>query len=247
MRACFSILGMLAAASASAQVAPQDFLDGSVREFAQRTEYRLAGPNETDAEHPAVHASCRDEEASALVVKRKTSLEDTPILKWRWRVDSIYKDTDETEKSGDDFPARVYVVAERWPRFRSRVINYVWSSSQTEGETWESPFASQFRMVAMQSGEKKLGRWITEQRDVLADFRHLHGMEPDTVDALAIMTDCDNTGQQATAWYGPAQWLPEDHEKVRPSDADTAQTSAGQAGIGAMPPNGMKQVKAPRR
>jgi len=44
---------------------------------------------------------------------------------------------------------------------------------------------------------------------VRADFRQLHGIEFDTVDALAIMTDCDNAGQQATAWYGPARWLPD--------------------------------------
>ena len=209
MRPFLLLLGLLACPPGSAQFLPAEFLDGTVREFAQRTEYRVANASETEAGHPAVFARCSGQEASALVVERETSLRDTPILEWRWRVDSIYDNIDETEKSGDDYPARVYVVAERWPRFRSRAINYVWSSEQPQGETWENAFASQFQMVAIQSGEEKLGQWITERRDVRADFRQLHGMDLDTVDALAIMTDCDNAGQQATAWYGPARWLPD--------------------------------------
>jgi len=208
MRFFFLILGLTAGTPAPAQFLPAEFLDGTVREFAQRTEYRIVAPDETRTGHAAVFARCRGQQASALVVERETSLRDTPILEWRWRVDSIYRNIDETEKSGDDYPARIYVVAERWPRFRSRVINYVWSSEQPKGETWENAFASQFQMVAIRSGAEKLGRWITERRDVRADFRRLHGIDFETVDALAIMTDCDNAGQQATAWYGPARWLP---------------------------------------
>lgn len=205
-------IGLLGTATVSAQVDPPDFLAGSVREFSQRTEYRLAEASETGTGHAAVHARCGGSNASALVVEREISLERTPILEWRWRVDSVYRDIDETEKSGDDYPARIYIVAERWPRFRSRVVSYVWSSSHTMGAAWESPFLSQFRMIAAQSGAERLGQWITERRNVLADFSRLHGIEPDTIDALAIMTDCDNAGQQATAWYGPVRWLADEHD-----------------------------------
>jgi hypothetical protein len=37
---------------------------------------------------------------------------------------------------------------------------------------------------------------------VLADYRRIFGEEPGAVDAVAIMTDTDNTGASATAWYG---------------------------------------------
>lgn len=207
MRSFLCLLALTLSAPATSQLKPADFLDGQVREFARPTDYRLAPPEESEAGHAAIYARCQGGQASALVVEREISLQDTPILKWRWRVDAIYRDIDETTKSGDDYPARLYVVAERWPRFRSRVINYVWSSSQAQGQTWENAFAAQFQMVAVRSGQDKLGRWVDERRDVRADFRQLHGIEPESVDALAIMTDCDNTGQQASAWYGPAEWL----------------------------------------
>ena len=30
----------------------------------------------------------------------------------------------------------------------------------------------------------------------------------DQIDGLAIMTDCDNSGQTVTGWYGTIEWLP---------------------------------------
>lgn len=209
MRAFFILFGLTVVGTASSQLEPADFLDGTVREFAQRTDYRLIPPDEADAAHSAVHATCRDATASALIVEREVDITKTPFLEWRWRVDTIFQGIDETEKPGDDYPARVYVIAERWPRFRSRVINYVWSSSQPMGATWESAYASQFQMVAVRSGSADLGRWVTDRRDVREDFRRLHGIEINSVDAVAIMTDCDNAGQQASAWYGPVRWLPQ--------------------------------------
>ncbi|MEE4639382.1 MAG: DUF3047 domain-containing protein, partial [Wenzhouxiangella sp.] len=203
-------LALAAATDAPLHIWPRDFIEGEARAFADPTDYRLAGPDETAVDHAAVHARCRAGQASGLFVEREIKLQDHPILEWRWRVDDIFEDLDETSKAGDDYPARIYVVAERWPRFRSRVINYVWSSAQPENQTWENAFAAQFQMVAVRSGQADLGRWVEERRNVRDDFRRLHGIEPDVIDAVAIMTDCDNAGQQTNAWYGPVKWLPDD-------------------------------------
>ena len=39
------------------------------------------------------------------------------------------------------------------------------------------------------------------------DFRIHFGKEPPRVGAISIMTDTDNTGEQAVAWYGPIRIL----------------------------------------
>jgi len=57
-------------------------------------------------------------------------------------------------------------------------------------------------MLAVESGPLKANIWISEMRDILADYRRLFGEEPGEVSAIAIMTDTDNTGSEATAWYG---------------------------------------------
>jgi hypothetical protein len=204
-----SLLLVLPAFEATAQAyGPDEIVDWETQRFEGRTEYAWVPADAAGAPHAAVRATCRDATASGRVVRDSVVLSDTPVLEWRWRVDSSYSGLDETTKAGDDYAARVYVVAERWPRFRSRAINYVWAGSQPRGSTWENAFASQFMMVAVRSGDERVGEWLTERRDVREDFRNLHDIEPDTIDALAIMTDCDNAGQRTTAWYGPIRWLP---------------------------------------
>ena len=182
---------------------PAGILEWSSVEFEGRTEYRLQSAEQAGADHAAVRADCTAASASGRILEQAIDLTATPILEWRWRVDSIYTGLDERSKAGDDYPARVYVVAQRWPRWRSRAINYVWSSGQPIMSDWPNAFAGQFRMLALRSGADGLGEWQTERRDLRADFRALHGIELEQIDALAIMTDCDNAGQSATAWYGP--------------------------------------------
>ncbi len=57
-------------------------------------------------------------------------------------------------------------------------------------------------MIAIESGTNRAGEWVDERRDVRTDYRQMFGEEPASVDAVAIMTDTDNTGAAASAWYG---------------------------------------------
>jgi hypothetical protein len=57
-------------------------------------------------------------------------------------------------------------------------------------------------MMAVESGNGKAGQWLMEERDLLADYRLLFGADPPEAEAVAIMTDTDNTGGSAEAWYG---------------------------------------------
>lgn len=198
----------IGAAAAERQLfPPAAMLDWPPVEFEGRTHYALQPADQAGASHEAILARCDSASASGRILEQTVDVSRTPILEWRWRVDAIYTGIDERTKAGDDYPARVYVVAQRWPRWRSRAINYVWSSGEPVGSDWANAYAEQFRMLALRSGADGLGQWHTERRDVRADFRALHGIELENVDALAFMTDCDNSGQSTTAWYGPVRWL----------------------------------------
>ncbi len=65
-------------------------------------------------------------------------------------------------------------------------------------------------MVAVESGEENSGKWISEERNIVADYRRLFGEEPPMVGAIAIMTDTDNTGENARAWYDDLAFFPSD-------------------------------------
>ncbi len=159
----------------------------------------------------ALHAVCNDATASGLFYREEIDLRETPVMEWRWRVDDTFRDIDETTRAGDDYPARIYVVEEhRVLRWRTRAVNYVWSSMQAAGNHWENAYASQARMIAIRGPEDTGEGWRTERRNVREDFQRFHGRSPERINAVAIMTDCDDTGQTAEAWYGEIRFLSED-------------------------------------
>jgi len=123
-------------------------------------------------------------------------------LHWKWKVTEPLNIGAEKTKTGDDYSARVYVVFPGLFFWQTKAINYVWSSRIPKGESFPNPFTSNAMMVVVESGPVKAGTWIVEQRDILADYRHLFGGEPRQIGAVAFMTDTDNTGGEATAWYG---------------------------------------------
>jgi DUF3047 family protein len=127
----------------------------------------------------------------------------TPYLNWSWMTESLLLGNDEKKKSGDDYVARIYVVAKTGPFFFNlKALNYVWSSHNPEGSDWANAFTSKAWIVTIRSGGEKTGQWIHEKRDVRKDFSKYFDMDIDSINAVAIMTDTDNSGQQATAFYG---------------------------------------------
>ena len=166
--------------------------------FSGKTFYALRKEGDRTVLHADSHAA-----ASGLYRETSIDLGKTPILNWTWKVDNILTGNDERTKAGDDYPARVYVVFSGGAMFwRTRAINYVWSNKQPTGSSWFNAFTSNAGMIAVESGVSRTGQWIQINRDVLADYRRIFGEEPGAVDAVAIMTDTDNTGASATAWYG---------------------------------------------
>lgn len=143
--------------------------------------------------------------ASGLIFKKAYRLEDYPILRWRWKVQGIIPGGDETQKSSDDFSARVYVIFPHWFLPKTRTISYVWANKLAKGEAIPSPYTGNAMVVAVESGKEKVGEWLSERRNVLEDYRRLFGAEPPLVGAIAIMTDTDNTGSSAEAWYDDLQ------------------------------------------
>ena len=64
-------------------------------------------------------------------------------------------------------------------------------------------------MVAVDSGPAHAGDWRTHRRDVRADFRRLFEREVEEIEGIAVMTDSDNSGLSARAWYGEIAFHPE--------------------------------------
>jgi len=140
--------------------------------------------------------------ASGLIKKLSVDTRKYPKLSWSWRIDHSLKREDIKSKKGDDFAARVYVIFPRTFFWRMRAINYVWANKMAKGSEAVSPYTANSVIIALQSGDEKAGTVVQEERDIREDYRRIFGEEPPLLGGVAILTDTDDTQDEATAWYG---------------------------------------------
>ncbi|MEA3466985.1 MAG: DUF3047 domain-containing protein [Thermodesulfobacteriota bacterium] len=161
--------------------------------------------------------------ASGLVRKMNIDPSLYPTVSFRWKIQDIIESADLTSKKGDDAPARVYVTfaydsaqVSWWEMVKFEAVKlyygeyppiaslvYVWASHGEQGVIMESPYTSRVKIIVLESGAEKKGQWLSEKRNISADYRAAFASENvPMISGVAIMTDTDNTGGQAVAWYG---------------------------------------------
>ncbi|MEK7701302.1 MAG: DUF3047 domain-containing protein [candidate division NC10 bacterium] len=136
-------------------------------------------------------------------LKGRINLHETPILEWSWKVVALPKGGDSRSKHADDQAAQLYVA---WPRFpqavRSRIIGYVWDTQAPQGLFVKSEKTGTVTYVVVRSGTADLGKWLTERRNVVEDYRKIYGEEPESPGAVSIAIDSDDTTSSAESFFG---------------------------------------------
>ena len=180
----------------------QTGLDGwETESFKGQTDYQIVQAGD----QPVLFAHAK-QTASGLGWEGRPDLQSTPWLHWCWWVSNTYPGVDETSKAGDDYPARVYVVASTgFFRWQVQAVNYVWASEQPPGSDWPNAFTSRARLLALQSGDEYLHRWVAESRHLPDDFATYFDNADPQIQALALMTDADNAKGEGRAWYTDLQ------------------------------------------
>jgi len=172
------------------------------KSFDGKTEYEVIREGSETCLKATSNAS-----ASALYYKIRYDAKEYPVLKWRWKVNGIISKGNALQKKGDDYAARVYVVFPSPAFWRTKTLIYIWANRLPRGKAVPNPYAQNAVMIAVESGPERTGQWVEERRNVLSDYRKHFGQDPPKVGAVAIMTDTDNTGEKAVAWYGPIRVL----------------------------------------
>ena len=169
------------------------------KSFAGDTEYRpVLDPL---LQQQVVRASSQAA-ASGLFYEQRIDLDATPWLSWRWRVERFPHVADERTKAGDDFAVRVYVVVrDGWTRLSSKAISYVWAQEASVGQRWANPFAGDKAMMLALRNRQDGDGWVSEKRNIKADLRRLFGKDFRYIEAVAIMTDADNSKSSAIGYY----------------------------------------------
>lgn len=160
--------------------------------------------------------------SSGLIRKLRFNAREHVWLSWRWKIEHVLDKGDLRVKQGDDYSARIYVAfefepqhASLWERIAHAVastsagrklpgtmLTYIWANQAPQGTIADNPYSNQVKMIALQSGNAKANQWINEKRNIAEDYRRAFGREPPSIMGIAIMTDTDNTGESATAYYG---------------------------------------------
>lgn len=181
-----------------AQFEQGDRTDWESHRFGDETDYQLI----TENGQQFMRAQS-NESASGLFKKVDIDLRKTPYLHWRWRINKALPVLNENTKQGDDFAARIYVVVSGGVWFwKTRALNYVWSGQHTKNQIWVNPFTKNAYMLAAQGKPVKTGAWYTLTRNVYDDLKRAFGDDIQHIDAIAIMTDTDNSKSVAQADYG---------------------------------------------
>jgi Protein of unknown function (DUF3047) len=202
------------------QALPDGWKPLTFKKIPKQTAYELI--KDGDA---VVVKAVSDASASGLTKAVNIDPKEYPIVRWRWKVENVLKHSDVTRKDGDDYPARLYITFAYDPdkvslgkklKFKTGqalfgdipigALNYIWDTNTPIGTIVENAYTDFAQMVVVESGMQKIGQWVSEERNIYVDYKQAFGEEPPLMNGVAIMTDTDNTKEQATAYYGDIQF-----------------------------------------
>ena len=151
-----------------------------------------------------------------------------PWIHWRWHVPALIPLADNSRRDLEDSPVRVVITfagdtekldfEERALAGRIKALTgqampyatlmYIWENKAPRDSVMESHHTTRIKMIVAESGNRRSGDWVEFERNVVADFERAFGEKPGRIKTLGIMTDTDNTGESAVAYYGDIRFTP---------------------------------------
>ncbi len=165
--------------------------------------------------------------ASGIRYKDEFNVYTSPVVRWRWKVDNVYAGGNLNEKSGNDFPIRVYVMFKYDPEkatFAEKNIygltravfgkypphsslNYIWANKPCIQFICSSPYTDRSKLIILRSGETEVGKWLEEEVNIIDDYKKAFGTLPPAMASISIMNDSDNTGESSVSYLDYIQVL----------------------------------------
>lgn len=131
-----------------------------------------------------------------------------PVAEWSWRVDDLPEGSDLGQRDREDVAASVmFVFGDPGSLGNPRpvpTLRYAWASAANPVDAiFDSPhLPGSLKTIVVRSGDEALGQWVTESRDLRADYRRAFGSSPEgPIEAFALFTDNDHLEQPAQARY----------------------------------------------
>ena len=139
---------------------------------------------------------------SGLGKELSIDLSKTPILNITWKVEKDLSGINENSKKGHDYAARVFVIKKTGSTALSnRAMNYVFSSNNSVGDNWPSPYTKKSIDYVLSTTKENLNEWVSVKVNVKKHFKEFHNLDVKELSGVAIMTDTDNSKLKAVSYY----------------------------------------------
>jgi len=169
-----------------------------LKRFAGHAQFELA----RDDGRPAFRLISQ---ASSFAIHREVAIDvqQFPVLSWAWKVLRLPPRGDVRDGRANDQAAQVYVIFPRapGPRMASDVLGYVWDTQAPVGHRAANAAWPNVRVIVLQSGADRVGRWVREERNVRQDYAELFKREAPAAGLVAVMTDSDDTRTSTEAFF----------------------------------------------
>jgi hypothetical protein len=147
---------------------------------------------------PCLHMKSVD---SSFALEHKVDIQPAqfPYLTWRWKVTQLPAGGDFRRSSSDDQAAQILVGFDD-----NRIITYLWDTSAPKGTAAPAtpfPFVHIFAVVC-ESGPADSNRWLSETRNVAADYERAYGRPASRVKGLRLQINSQHTGTVAESYFG---------------------------------------------
>lgn len=173
---------------------------------------------------PVLHVKSLNSVSGAMKRLGGLSTGECPVLRWRWKVSRSVGLAVEDVGDRSDAAARVRVIfgersapLEKHPLLKQLFeytgialpplepagfgIDYLWGRGHPPGTVLDDPHSSRRKMMVLEQGDGKAGRWVPERRNLGEDFRRCFGKEPPGVIAIVLLSDTEDTNEGVEAWF----------------------------------------------
>ena len=128
-------------------------------------------------------------------------LKQAPMLSWGWKAVTLPAQGDIRGEIADQV-ARVVLMFP--PRYRPRMLGYVWDTRAPVGTEKHTKQTMLDRwLIVVRSGPADVGRWLRETRDVERDFTRLFGGAPPAPMALGVESHSEDAAHASEVYIGP--------------------------------------------
>jgi hypothetical protein len=189
-----------------------------IRRNLKRTQYQKVTLDGRTVLHAKAEAA-----SSALRCNVTVDPSATPWFSWTWRVDALHLNATVADDEAEDTSVRVILTFEgdlqslplRDRMFFEQVelftgnrlpyatLAYAWDGQVPVGQTIPYVRSKRLQNHIVESGNARVGQWLSYERDVVEDFKQVFGvMPPGIISSVGVLTDSDDLKNTVEGWYG---------------------------------------------